>query len=61
MSAFVQTAQTFISGTWNLLSNVIVPGLGGIHFSSLYFGVFIIGVTLFILRRMMGKREDDRN
>lgn len=61
MSAFVETAQTILNGTWDLLSGVVVPGLGGIHFSSLYFGVFLIGIALFIMRRMTGKREDDRN
>lgn len=61
MTAFVQTAQTIINGTWDLLSGVVVPGLGGIHFSALYFGIFLIGIAIMIMRRMLGKKEDDRN
>lgn len=59
MTAFVQTAQAIFTNTWNLLTSITVPGLGGIHFSALYFGIFLIGVTFLILERAFKKKGDD--
>lgn len=58
MTAFVQFATTIISNTWRFLDSIVVPGLGGIHFSGLFLGVFLIGVAFAIVRRTLGRKED---
>lgn len=45
MDNFINTARTFFTGTWNLLTGVSVPGIG-ISFAGLFAGIFIIGISI---------------
>ena len=50
MTAFVQVAYAMIDNTWNFLQNITIPGIN-IHASSLFFAVFLIGITFRILEK----------
>ena len=59
MTDFVNIATTIFSNTWRFLSNITVPGLGGIHFSALFFGILLIGIAFRIIQRFYQKGESD--
>lgn len=49
----MQEFTTFLSDCWNMFEQVQVPVLN-ISFAKLYIGVFVVGISIIILRPLLG-------
>ena len=59
MSDFLRIAGSMFTNTWTFLQSVRVPGFpGGVTFAGLFLTLFLIGIGLRILARMIGSKRD---
>lgn len=49
----IQLVTTFLAGIWDLFEQTSVPGLN-LSFAQLYLGVFVVSVSIMILRPLLG-------
>ena len=59
MTDFVNVATWFFDKIWNFLTHVTVPGLGGITFGTLFFGLFLIEIAFILIRNYIWKKGEN--
>lgn len=50
---FLDCAGAILNGSWRFLSGVTVPGFGELTFGGLFINIFLVGLGLYILRKLM--------
>lgn len=49
----MELVKQFLASTWELFQNTPVPGLN-LNFAQLWLGIFVVGVSIMILRPLLG-------
>ena len=49
----MEAFTTFLAGVWELFTSVTVPGIN-ISFAQMWLGVFVVGLSISILRPLLG-------